>query len=785
MSNDAAQRAFQSSRLKKKQKVEADLLFPKAAALHQAGRSVDAASLYRQVLALRPEHFDAVHMLGLCELDAGNCEDAERLVRQALQINPRSADAHSNLGIILFETKRYDEAHAAYRRAVSLNPRYAVAFNNLGNACKELGLLDEALESYDKSIALKSDYSNAHCNRGLLMSRWKRWEDALLSYDRAILFNGRNADAFCNRGNALLELLRPAEALPSFDKALIYNPRMIPALSGRATALVDLRQFDEAFATFQRALDIDPRFPQTLINRASLWIKLKKFDKALADVECATAHPSQFAAAYVTKASALLHSNRLAEAFASCEQAIALDPTSFQAYTALGGCHARLGEVGLAITNFDKALAIQPNFPEAIGNRIFALDFVPGATVAQHQDARSIWWERIGAKLAARPAGPHLNAPDPGRRLRIGYVSGDFRSHSAGFAFRPILQNHNKDRFEVICYSCSTIEDAVTQQFREVANIWRDAARWSDDMLTEQIVSDGIDILVDLAGHSEGNRLDVFARKPAPVQVTAWGHATGTGLCTMDYFFADPVLIPPDERHLFAEAIYDLPCVVTLEPLPNSVTLADTPALSKGEVTFGCFNRINKLSNESISVWAKILELLPNSKLMIKDPALDDSSVRADLQFRLGRFGVAPDRIALLGRTSRIDHLEKFNDVDICLDSFPQNGGVSTWEALRMGVPVVALRGISIPSRIGAAILASIGMRDWIADSIEEYVTIAVERGRDVESLARIRREQPGRIDASAAGNMALYTKAVETAYRTMWETWCVTPPTGGKAPVL
>ena len=773
MSNDAAQRAFQNARLKKKRKAEADALFSGATALHQAGRIAEAAPLYRQILDLQPEHFGALHMLSLCEFGARRLVEAEQLINQALQIDPRSADAHSNLGIILFQMDRYEEARAAYRRAIALKPRYAVAFNNLGNACKELGLLDEALESYDKAIALKADYANCHGNRGLLLAQLKRWEDAIASYDRAILFDGRNADALSNRGNALLELIRPAEALASYDRALAYRPDMPEALNGRATALSDLRNHQEAFATFQRALDINPAFTQAYTNRAALWLKLSKFDEALADIDRALSHPPEFAATYVSQASALLHTNRMSEALAACQKAIALEPASYQGYTVLGNSYARMGDPDTAVESYDKALAIRPNFPEAIGSRIFALDFVATSTVAQQQQARTLWWEQIGARLAARAPLAHGNARDPQRRLKIGYVSSDFRSHSAAFAFRPVLQNHDKQQFEIICYSCSSSQDSVTDEFRVIADRWHDAGNWSDDMMLKQIAADGIDILVDLSGHSDGNRLGVFARKPAPVQVTAWGHASGTGLPTIDYLFSDPVAIPAEVRSLYAETVWDLPCVVTLEPLPDSIARAEPPALRNGYLTFGTFNRISKLSNDAIAVWSTILQKLPTARMLIKDFILDDPAVRDGLLARFAACGVTADRLLLLGRSSRPEHLEKLNEIDICLDPFPQNGGVSTWEALQMGVPVVALLGTTLPSRVAAAILASIDMPDWIAADADAYVDIAVSRGQDVQTLTEMRRDLPGRILASAAGNPVLYTQAVEAAYQAMWQTWC------------
>jgi predicted O-linked N-acetylglucosamine transferase (SPINDLY family) len=327
-----------------------------------------------------------------------------------------------------------------------------------------------------------------------------------------------------------------------------------------------------------------------------------------------------------------------------------------------------------------------------------------------------------------------------------------------------------------VCYSCAAVEDGVTHQFGRAADRWRDAAQWSDDRLTAQIREDAIDILVDLSGHTKGHRLRVFARKPAPVQVHGWGHVAPPGLPTLDYVFADPVAIPAEVRHLFCEAIYDLPCMLTLEPLPPDVVHAAPPALANGFVTFGMFNRIDKISDVAIGVWSRILAHLPHARLLIKHSALDDPLVGETLRQRFARQGAPAARIDFLGATPRAEHLSAFNRIDICLDPFPHNGGISTFEALQMGVPVIAKCGSTVSSRSSAAILAAIGMPDWIAASDEDYVHLAVDRASRSAELPDLRRQLPDRVADSAAGNTARYAEAVEDGYRAMWRAYCERP---------
>jgi predicted O-linked N-acetylglucosamine transferase (SPINDLY family) len=354
----------------------------------------------------------------------------------------------------------------------------------------------------------------------------------------------------------------------------------------------------------------------------------------------------------------------------------------------------------------------------------------------------------------------------------IGYVSSDFREHSAAQAFGPTLSNHDRSQVEVVCYSCWPGEDERTREFKRLADKWRDASRYSDDRLADEIRRDRIDILIDLSGHSSGNRLAVFARKPAPIQVTAWGHATGTGLATIDYLFSDPVALPPAARRGFSEKIYDLPCLITMTPPPYDLPPTDPPVLSRQFVTFGMFNRLIKISEPAIAVWAQVLQRVPHSRLLVKGAGLSDA-LQNQLQGQFESHGVRSERIGFLPLTPRKEHLLAYDEVDICLDPFPQNGGVSTWEALHRGVPVVAMLGNTIPNRLSGAILSSIGMSGWVGANVEEYLEIAVKYAGMPEDLRQLRHELPGMIENSASGNGVCYARAVEAAYREMWVSYC------------
>jgi predicted O-linked N-acetylglucosamine transferase (SPINDLY family) len=777
--------------------------------LKRLGKATRAKLQFDKAIQLNPNVYETWNNRGTVFNDLKQYDLAVSDFDKAISLNPNYCDAFCNKGKSLFELKRYDDAFAAYDKALALKPNLAEAWFGRGNVFFELKLYDDALAAYDKTLALKPDLAEAWLCRGNVFVVLKQYDDAAAAFDKALTLKSDLAEAWLGRGNVFFELKQYDDAFVAYDKALALapSPDFAQAWLGRGKVFFDLKRYDDAFAAYGKALALKPDLAEAWLGRGNVFFKLKRYDDAVAAFDKARAlkpdlaeawlgHGNVFfqlmryddalsafdkalelkpdlAEAWVVRGTVRAELRRYDEGLADCDKALELKPDLAEAWLGRGNVLFSSGRNDEALAAYGRSIALKPDLEEALSNKIFALDFSPDASLTEQQDARHDWWRRYGESLARSASQPHDNSRDPDRRLVIGYVSADFRQHSAARAFGPILRNHDKKRFEITCYTCSPYEDQVTNSFRSVADTWREVSQLSDEELAQQIRSDRIDILVDLSGHSRGNRLKTFARKPAPVQVTAWGHATGTGIPAIDYLFSDPVAIPKSVRHLFAEQIIDLPCAIITERLPQSVLRNDPPALKNGYCTFGFFNRAPKASDEAIKTWADILTKIPDAKLLMKDIGFDAEPVVASLRKKFSLLGISSDRIRFLGFTPHLEHLAAFNEVDICLDPFPQNGGVSTWEALQMGVPVVAKLGATVPSRISGAILASIGMSDWVAEGTDSYVSIAVKNAGQVEHLARLRRELTGGAIMSSVLDGAAYTRAVEAAYRRMWHTYC------------
>jgi len=729
-------RDFQNEKLQKKLRKHAENLLV-AFSAYREGRHTDAQSLCRRVLREVPDFFDAMHLLGVSLVGCGRYDEAKRILERAVALQPWSADAHSNLGFALLNLKQYEQARACCEKALALKPDFPTAQRNLGNALLHLKRGEQAVAAFTRVIELKPDDVEAYCNRGLV--------EAMM-------------------------LKRYVAALASYERALALQPHHFEALVGKGLAHLELRHFEAAETAFNDALAIKPDMAELLAHRGRLHLQLERKDQAAADFDKAIALEPSLELAWRGKAQVSMNSGNLAQAMVACKKVLEQNPTSDTGLTLFGVCLARLGDVAGAMAHFDRALELTADCEDAIKHKIFYLDFLPEADFAVQQAMRSYWWNAIGSrfprrKLAARTL-------DPVRRIIVGYVSSDFRTHSAAIGFLPVLQSHDKAHFQVNCYSCSSKRDAMTTAFQSAADVWVEASALSDDELADRIQADGVDILVDLSAHTAGNRLGVFARKPAPIQVTGWGSGTGTGLQTMDYFLADPVTIPQDVRHLFAERVYDLPALITTQPI-TGVAPSALPMLRNGFVTFGVFNRIDKISDQALALWSKLLRAVGGSKIVVKHIALDEALMRDSLVARFVAHGMAQDSVICMGSSERHDHLRAFGDIDISLDPFPQNGGLSTWESLYMGVPVVAKLGHGASSRAAGAILKGTGLDDWVANDDDGYLAIAQKYASLPVYLAKLRADLPAKIANSPAGNVTTYTRTVETGYRQFWRDYC------------
>jgi predicted O-linked N-acetylglucosamine transferase (SPINDLY family) len=453
------------------------------------------------------------------------------------------------------------------------------------------------------------------------------------------------------------------------------------------------------------------------------------------------------------------------------EGALALAPGEASIFNNLGLALLEAGRPTDAALRLRQALMLRPDLAETHSNLIFALDADPAGDAASQQAERRRWAARHAARVAKAPA-PHGQTRDPERRLRVGYVSADFCRHSAAAIFAPIVTGHDPSRIDVVCYSATREVDEATESFRRKAGLWRDIAEADDDKVAETVRADAIDVLVDLSGHSGGGRLLVFARKPAPIQVSAWGHPTGTGLDQIDALFADRVVVPESERRLFAERIEDLPCLLTFEPPPGAPDIRRAGTRGRAPI-FGSFNRVAKLSGRVLACWAGIVAATSGARLVLKDAGFDDPGIRARILAALGAGGLAVERVELRGRTDRLAHLAAYNDIDVALDPWPMNGGFTTLEALWMGVPVVALRGRSISGRGCASILSVLGRPDWIAESEADYRARALALMADDAGRAAFAASARERLRATPLADPRRVVDAVEAIYRRLWRDYC------------
>lgn len=713
-------------------------VFQAAINLHGAGRLDAAAALYDRILQSDPRNPDALHLKGVALAQTGAVDDGVALIRRAIGRRRDNVDYHNNLGNILWRAGRLDEAEASLRRAVAVSPGHAAAHNNLGNVLEEAGRADAALASYRRAAELDPGNAAIHGNIGILLQKAARLEEAEASLRQAVALDGASAEAHNNLGNVLKGLGRLAEAEAALRRAIALRPDYANAWHNLGGVLMDQRRLRDAVEALQRAVELDP-------SLAPAWTNL---------------------------AAGLNLLDRAEEGATAARKAIALAPGLAEAHNNLGVALRSLGYNEAAEESYRRVVALNPAHAQAHSNLIFVLDFDPRYGVAEHQAERRRWNSQHAAPLSGEVR-PHANRPDPERRLRVGYVSADFRQHSAANCFGPMILSCDRDAFDVVCYSSNFRDDAVTATFREAATLWRDSYAASDAQLAETIRDDAIDILVDLSGHTAGNRLRVFARKPAPVQVTAWGHGVGTGLGAIDYFLTDPTIVPESESALYAERIRYLPSHLPYMPPADSPPVAPPPCLSAGYPTFGSFNRLEKVNDEVLTLWRGILERLPAARLLIKSQALDRPAVRADFERRLDALGFARDRRDLHGSTPQPEHLAMHGQVDVVLDTFPHSGGVTTADALWMGVPVVTWRGRTVPWRLGASTLGALSLERFVAETPEQYVEIAVAAARDAGRLASLRASLRERMAGSPIGDTLRYCRAVEQVYREIWRRWC------------
>ena len=698
----------------------------------RAGRLSDAAKSYRQVLAEDPAEPDALHFMGVLAQQLGNLDDAVDLIAESLRIKPENTAAINNLAGVLKDQQRYPEALEFYQAAVAASPLDAYLHSNTGNVLKELGRLDEAAARYSRAIELDPQSYAAHSNLGTVFKEQGRLADAADCYERAIELNAESPEALSNLGVVLKEQGRFEAAAAALERALALNPNSDAAWTNLGSTVKELGRPEEALAHHCRALELNPRSFFAHNNLGTL----------------------------------LKDQGRFTEAVGCFEKSIALNPNFFLAHNNLGSAFCELGRAGDAIECFRRSVELKPGYHAAFSNLLFTLNYLGtdrARLFAEHRRFDEIYGEPLRGLISLHP-----NSREPERPLRVGFVSGDLREHPVASFIEPVFALHAAEECEFFCYSNHPHADATTARLRSKVEHWREVAALSDEQIAELVRRDRIDILVDLSGHTARNRLLVFARKPAPIQVSMIGYMQTTGLHAMDYRITDEHLDPVGVSDPFnVEKLVRLPAgAAPFQPPADSPPVSELPALANGFITFGSFNNLAKVSPEALGAWAEILHAVPDSRLLLV--GREGNGVLATL----ADLGIAKERVEMIPRQSLGDYLRLHHRVDVLLDSFPYNGGTTSLLALWMGVPFVTLAGESTTGRAGAGILQGVGLTRLVTHDVPGYVRTAIQATEDIPSLAALRQTLRAALLPSLQDSV-VFTSQMEAAFRQMWRQWC------------
>jgi protein O-GlcNAc transferase len=589
------------------------------------------------------------------------------------------------------------------------------------------------------TIGHQQPYTMMEIEQAIEYQKAGQLQQAEAIYRQILAREPENPQALHMLGVIALQEGRYGTAEKLIQKALALKPDYAAAYNNLGLVLQDQGRLQDAATAFQRALALTPADPEILINLGNVFRMHGDFSDA------ATAY----------------------------KQALALAPNDPEAYNNLGAILISQGHYLAGIERFRQALELAPDHADAHSNLFQAMHYAPGFDAeALSTEARR--WASAHAEALTAQAPVHTNERSPNRRLRIGYVSSDLRQHPVGFFFAPVFTHHDKEAFELSCYAGARHPDALTAQCQAGADHWYEVTALSDAALAERIRADRIDILIDLSGHTRGHRLLTFARKPAPIQVTAGGHYDTTGMTAIDYLISDRFHTPQGAERYFSEALIRLPHdYICYGPPDYAPAVAPSPLARHGYVTFGCFNNLAKVTPEVIALWAKILHALPSSRLRLQTRELGDTATCARYHALFKEEGVATSRIELRGHIPHRQLLAAYGEIDIALDPFPYSGGLTTCEALWMGVPVITLSGHCFAGRHSTSHLSNIGLPELTTTAPEEYVAVALALAQDADRLTALRQGLRERLAASPLCDAAGYTRDLEAAYRGMWVKYC------------
>lgn len=684
--------------------------FKRAQSLVQSGQSAAAKPILEQLYQLAPTSPEVAHLFAIVEHQLGNHPNAEQVLRKLIKVHPGFVPAHNNLGVVLSAQGKFKQARACYSNLIKLKPAYPDAYANLSAVLLELNEDQKAAQVLQDGLKQVPEHPELHYALATVLAKLGRIESATEGFQKVLALQANHAAAANNLGCMLSQAGEEQQAVEAFSQAIEAAPHHAEAHYNRGKSLQKLQQSKVAEADFR--------------------------------------------------------------------QARALDPSNAEFSFGLARNDLLAGRISAALSGYQQVLDKDPRHANALSNMLMSSHYAQDLSDAEVQALHKNAVKEFVAQQANLPAFKGLSKTRSAQKpLRVGYLSPDFREHSVAYFFLPLIRHHSA-AVEVYCYynnhSSKAKPDAMTEQIKGHASVWREVKDWDDARLVKQVRKDDLDVLVDLAGHTADSRVLAMAARMAPIQVTWLGYPGITGVPNIDYRIVDRITDPDSnltvpaktaEQH---EHLLALPnCFVCYAGKVDVEGTQEPPFTKNGYVTFGSFNNFFKLNDELIKVWARILGGVPQSRLMIKNAQLDDADIVAELLAKFEELGISANRLTLLGKISgKQDHLYKYNDLDIALDTFPYNGTTTTMEALWMSVPVIAYAGDRHAARVSASLLQHAGLGSLVADDVDQYVTFAQDLARDPERLQELRRTLRETLLSSAVTDAQSFAMDMEALYQ-------------------
>jgi predicted O-linked N-acetylglucosamine transferase (SPINDLY family) len=702
--------------------------------------------------------------------------------------------------IALQKAGRMAEAEKLYLQVLAKQPDQADALHCLGVLYHSTGRTPAGIELVQKAIARKPTEPEYRNSLGVLLSGYADPAVVVDSFERAIALRPSYPAALMNLTNLLINIGRHERAIATSQKLVQLMPGSPEAHCALATALFSIGRLDEATAACRKALTIAPKSAQALSTLGNIFSMRGQLDEAIGAYKAAVAAQPNFAGAFSNLANALEQRGMIAEAYEAITSAVKLDPNLADAQNNYGNILKDLARLDESVIAYEKAIALRPDRSMFYSNLVYAMWFMQQANPVEIL-AQSRRWANILAEPLTRVAPPLPNEKSPERKLRIAYISNDFRQHPVGRLIFPLIVCRNRSQFEIVLFSGVPRGDAITQAIYQSVDKVIPTGGMSDELMAQHIRNEKIDILIDLALHMSGTRLPVFARKPAPVQITYLAYCATTGMSAMDYCITDPQLDPiPEEAQnnsvspepsgsaagslttpkkvgiaspIHSERLLHMPRCYWCYTAPGEAPEVNaSPATEAGFVTFASFNSFTKLNPEVINVWCRLMHKVPTSNLYLVVPggAIRQTEVAADF----ARHGIDPKRLKMGEIVSVPAYFKMYHSADISLDPFPYNGGTTTMDSLYMGVPVVTVAGKWATARAGVTILQNFGRPDWIAASAEQYIDIAADLANDIPKLAQMRSTMRQQMMRSTLMDARRFTVDFENLYRQAWRQYCL-----------